>query len=121
MDELIGRIVANVGVSRPVAEAAVGIILEFLSRQAPAETVAALLDHLPGAEAAMAAARENRSGLPGGIGGIMGLGTRLMSAGVAMNQIQGVAHEIIVYARETAGQDAVDRVVAAVPGINQFL
>ena len=121
MDELVGRIVANVGVDRPVAEAAVGIILEFLSREAPPDAVAALLERLPGAEAAIADARERRGGLPAGLGGIMGVGTRLMSAGLGMDQIQGVTREIIAFAREQAGQETVDRFAAAIPGLNQFL
>jgi hypothetical protein len=32
VDELIGRLVADVGVDRPAAEAAVGIILDFLTK-----------------------------------------------------------------------------------------
>jgi hypothetical protein len=121
MDELIGRIVANVGVSRPVAEAAVGIILEFMSRQVPPETVAPLLVQLPGAEAAIAAARERNGSLPAGIGGIMGVGARLMSAGLGMDQIRDVTREILAFAREKVGQAAVDRFVAAIPDVNQFL
>ena len=34
MDELIARLVANVGVDRDAAEKAVGIILDFLLRKA---------------------------------------------------------------------------------------
>jgi hypothetical protein len=120
MDELVGRIVANVGVNRPVAEAAVGIILEFLSREAPPETVAVLLDRLPGADAAIATARD-RGGLPAGFGGIMGVGTRLMGAGLGMDQIQGVTREVIGFAREKAGPEAVDRFAAAIPSLKQFL
>ena len=120
MDELVGRIVAKLGVSRPVAEAAVGIILDFLSREAPPEAVAALLDRMPGAEAAIAAARDSRGGLPSGVGGIMGVGTRLMSAGLGMDQIRSVTHEIIAFAREKAGNQAVDSYVAAIPGLKQF-
>ncbi|MGB9394573.1 MAG: DUF2267 domain-containing protein, partial [Pseudolabrys sp.] len=35
MDELIGRLVANVGVDRSAAEKAVGIILDFLRKEGP--------------------------------------------------------------------------------------
>jgi hypothetical protein len=121
MDELVGRIVANAGVSQPAAEAAIGIILEFLSREAPPETVAALLEKMPGAEAAISQARERRGGLPTGLGGIMGLGTRLISAGLSMDQIQGVTREIIAYAREKAGPDAIERFAAAIPSLRQYL
>jgi hypothetical protein len=121
MDELVGRIVANVGISRPVAEAAVGIILEFLAREAPPNTIQALLEKLPGAQAAIEAARTRSGGLPPGIGGMMGAGTRLISAGLGMHQIPAVTREIVAFARETAGDEAVDRFMHAIPALNQYL
>jgi hypothetical protein len=51
MDELVGRLVANVGVDRGAAEKAVGIILDFLRKEGPPDKVQALIDRLPGAEA----------------------------------------------------------------------
>jgi hypothetical protein len=122
MDELVDRIVARVGVDRTVAEKSVGIIFDFLSKEGPTEQVHALLDRLPGADAALAAARANDTGgMFGGMGGIMGVGSRLMAAGLGMGQIQGVTHELIAYAREQVGDPAVDEVVAAVPGLGQFI
>lgn len=122
MDELVDRIVARVGVDRTVAEKSVGIIFDFLSKEGPTEKVHALLDRLPGANAAMAAAREgDTGGMFGGMGGIMGVGSRLMSAGLGMGEIQGVTRELIAYAREQAGDEAVGEIVAAVPGLSQFI
>ena len=122
MDELVDRIVARVGVDRTVAENSVGIIFDFLSKEGPTEKVQALLDRLPGANAAMAAAREgDTGGMFGGMGGIMGVGSRLMSAGLGMGEIQGVTRELIAYAREQAGDEAVGEIVAAVPGLSQFI
>jgi hypothetical protein len=120
MDELVGRIAANVGVDRSVAENAVGIILEFLAREGPPETERGLLDRLPGADAAIDAARAS-GGTFGGLGGIMGVGTRLMGAGLSMPEIQGVTREVIAYAREKAGDEAVDRFVDAIPALRQFI
>ena len=122
MDELVDRIVARVGVDRTVAEKSVGIIFDFLSKEGPTEKVQALLDRLPGANAAMAAAREGDvGGMFGSMGGIMGVGSRLMSAGLGMGEIQGVTRELIAYAREQAGDEAVGEIVAAVPGLSQFI
>jgi hypothetical protein len=122
MDELVDRIVARVGVDRTVAEKSVGIIFDFLSKEGPTEKVHALLDRLPGANAAMAAAREgDTGGLFGGMGGMMGVGSRLMSAGLGIGEIQGVTRELIAYAREQAGDEAVGEIVAAVPGLSQFI
>ena len=120
MDELVGRIAANVGISRPVAEKAVGIILEFLAREAPPETTGALLDRLPGSQAAIDTAREE-GGAFGALGGIMGVGTRLMGAGLSMPEIQGITREIIAYAREQAGDEAVNRFMDAIPALRQFI
>jgi hypothetical protein len=122
MDELVDRIVARVGVDRTVAEKSVGIIFDFLSKEGPTEKVHALLDRLPGANAAMAAAREgDTGGMFGGMGGMMGVGSRLMSAGLGIGEIQGVTRELIAYAREQVGDEAVGEIVAAVPGLSQFI
>jgi hypothetical protein len=120
MDELVGRIAANVGVDRSVAEKSVGIILEFLAREGPPETVRGLLDRLPGSQAAIETARAE-GGAFGGLGGIMGVGTRLMGVGLSMPDIQGVTREVIAYAREKAGDEAVDRFVDAIPALRQFI
>lgn len=122
MDELVDRIVAKVGVDRTVAEKSVGIIFDFLTKEGPTEKVHALLAQLPGAEAAMAAAREgDAGGMFGGMGGIMGVGSRLMAAGLGISEIQGVTRELIAYAREKVGDKAVDEILAAVPGLSQFI
>ena len=55
MEELVARLVANVGVDRAAAEKAVGIIFEFLRKEGPADKVTALLDRIPGAQALMQA------------------------------------------------------------------
>jgi hypothetical protein len=122
MDELVGRIVTNVGIERPVAERAVGIILDFLATEGPADKVPGLLAHLPGgAEAVEAARAEPGGGGFGGVGGIMGVGSRLMSAGLGMGEIQGVTHEIISYAREKAGDEDLNGIVDAIPGLSKFV
>ena len=57
----------------------------------------------------------------GTMGGIMGVGSRLMAAGLGMGEIQGVTRELIAYARERAGNEAVDSIVGAIPGLSQFI
>ena len=116
MDELVGRLVANVGVDRTVAEKAVGIILAFLLKEGPTDKVQALISQLPGAEAAVAAASGGIS-----MGGIMGVGTKLMAAGLSMGQMQGVTREILNYSREKAGEDTVGEIVGSIPGLSQFV
>jgi hypothetical protein len=121
MEELIARLVANVGVDRTTAATAVGIILQFLMKEGPADKVRALIEKLPGADAALMSAPPdpNSGGMFGG--GIMGAGSRMMAAGLSMGQVQAVTRETIAYAREKAGEDAVGEIVGAIPGLGQFV
>jgi len=121
MDELIGRLVANIGVDRATAEKAVGIILQFLVKEGPADKVQNLIDKLPGAAAAMQAAPadEGAGGMFGG--GVMAAGTRMMATGLSMGEVQAVTRETIGYAREKVGEDAVGEIVGAIPGLGQFV
>jgi hypothetical protein len=122
MDELIARLVANVGVDKAVAEKAVGIILDFLVKEGPSDKVQAVVDKLPGAQALIQAQQASDSG--GGMfgmGGLMGAGTKLMAAGLSMGQVQAVTKEVIAFSREKAGEDAVGEIVGAIPGLSQFV
>jgi len=118
MDELLDRLVANVGVDRAVAEKAVGIILAFLLKEGPSDKVQALISTMPGADAAVQSAEGEGSF---GMGGIMGVGTKLMAAGLGMDQMQAVTRELIGYSREKAGEDAVGEIVGSIPGLGQFI
>jgi hypothetical protein len=122
MDELVERLTAKCGVERSAGEKSVGIILDFLRKEGPPDKVQALLDKMPGAEALAASAGEQGAG--GGMfgmGGIMGAANRLMAAGLSMGQVQSVTREVVAYAREKAGEDAVGEVVGAIPGLSQFV
>ena len=118
MDELIERLVADIGIDRAVAAKAVGIILDFLVKEGPADQVQPLLAKLSGAEALIQQASEGGGGL---MGGVMGAGMRMMSAGLSMGQVQAVARAVLAYTREKAGEDAVGEIVAAIPGLAQFV
>jgi hypothetical protein len=122
MDDLVDQVVGNVGIARPVAERAVGIILDFLATEGPADTVKVLLERVPGAaEAAAAAHEEGGGGLFGAVGGLMGVGSRLMSAGLSMSEIQGVTKVLIAYTRDKAGDQDVNALVDSIPGLSQFI
>lgn len=115
MDELVGRLVAELGIDRDVAEKAVGIILAFLVKEAPADKIQPLLDAMPGAAETAASAPAG-----GMFGGIMGVGTQLMGLGLGMGEVQGVARTLLAFAREKVGEDAVGELVGAIPGLSQF-
>jgi hypothetical protein len=118
MDELIGRLVANVGIDRNAAETAVGIILDFLAKEGPADKVKLVVAKLPGAEALMQKAASEGGG---GMGGVMGAGMRMMGAGLSMGQVQDVTRQFIAYAREKVGEDELGEIVGAIPGLSQFV
>ncbi len=117
MNELIERIVANVGLEAGSAQKAVGLILGFLQAEGPADQVSKLVSALPGASEAIAAANYK----PGFMGGVMGLGSQLMGMGLGMGEITGVSKETIRFAREKAGDGPIDAVVASIPGLGQFV
>jgi hypothetical protein len=123
MDELISRLVANVGIDKDAAEKAVAIMFEFLRKEGPPDKVQALLERLPGAIELMEA-QEGVDSSGGGmfaLGGIMGAGTKMMASGLSMGQVQGVARETLAFAREKAGEDTVGEIVGAIPGLSQFV
>jgi hypothetical protein len=113
MDELTGRLVANLGVERTTAETAVGIILAFLAKEGPPDKIQILLAKLPGAEALIQKAPAE--------GGGLGAGMQMMSAGLSMGQVQDVTRQFIAFAREKVGEDAVGEIVDSIPGLSQFV
>lgn len=120
MDELIGRLAATAGIDGAVAEKTIGIVLGFLRNEGPSDEVQALIDQIPGAEAAIAASDE-KAGLARLMGGgLMALGTRLMGLGLGMGEMQNVARELFAFGRDKIGADKMGRIIGATPGLSQF-
>jgi hypothetical protein len=120
MDELVEGLAAKAGIDSAVAEKTVGIMLDYLRSEGPPETVQALIDDIPGAEAAIAAAR-NGSGLSRLMGGgLMAVGTRLMGLGLAITDIQKIARELFAFGRDKIGADQMSVIIAGTPGLSQF-
>jgi hypothetical protein len=111
MDELIGRLAVKAGIDSAVAEKTVGIILNFLRSEGPTDKVQALIDQIPGAEAAIAASNTNGtiSRLMGS--GLMAVGTRLMGLGLGMSEIQSIARELFRYGRDKIGADQMGEIM----------
>ena len=120
MDELTGQLAATAGVDTAVAEKTVGIILGFLRSEGPSDKVQALIDRIPGAEAAIASA-DNASGLSRLMGGgLMAVGTRLMGLGLGISQIQDIARELFRFGRDKIGADQMGEIISGTPGLSQF-
>jgi len=130
MNDLVSRVADAVGIDAALAEKAIGMMLGFLQREAADGPVAKMIEAIPGASDLVAQynGEGEGKGLLGGLmsalgagGGVMGLGQQLMSQGLGMGEITGLAKETIAVAREHAGSDVVDEVVASVPGLSQFV
>jgi hypothetical protein len=119
MDELIGRLVANVGIDRAAAAMAVGIILDFVANEGPPDKAQSFLAKLPGADALRPqAAGEDADGM----GGVMGAGLRMMGTGLSIGAVQSVTQQFVANAREKVGEEEeVSEFVAAIPGLAQFV
>jgi hypothetical protein len=91
MDELIARLVADVGIDHTAAEKAVGIILDFLVKETPAEKIKPLLTKRAGAETlpAKTASTDTRT--------------------------------VLACTREKVGREIFGEVGAAIPGLAQFV
>ncbi|AQS62389.1 hypothetical protein AGRHK599_LOCUS523 [Rhizobium rhizogenes] len=131
MNEIIDQIAAKAGIDPQLAEKAVGMILGFLQREAADGPIAKMIEAIPGASDLVAqyngeGTGNGGGGLLGGLmsaiggGGIMGLGQQLMSQGIGMSEISTLAKETIAVARQHAGDETVDQVIASVPGLSQF-
>jgi len=120
MDELIGRLAVKAGIDEAVAEKTIGIILGFLRNEGPSDKVQALIDTIPGAEAAIAASSSGGglSRLMGG--GLMALGTKLMGLGLGMGEIQNIARELFRFGRDKIGADQMGEIISGTPGLIQY-
>lgn len=128
MEELINRIMTRTGVDEGVAKDGLGIVLGFLKKATSEEKMQEVFDALPGA-ADLVAARAPSGGLLGGLGNMMGGGTmgamaalgELNKAGLGMKEIQGLVKELVSYAKQQAGDEAVDEMMATIPGLSQIV
>ncbi|KAB0680036.1 hypothetical protein [Aureimonas leprariae] len=126
MQELISRIAAETGLSPEKAMQALGQILLYIKTEGTDPAVETMIDGTPGANEAIIEAgnadadASGLGGMFGGGGGIMALGSRLMSLGLDMDGIQAVARELVSHARRNAGDETVDRVIQTTPGLSQF-
>lgn len=128
MNELVERVSTAAGIEPESARKAIGLILNFMLQEGPGIEVNTIIDKIPGAREAMsgAAAEEDGgsvlNGLTGGrSAGLMGLASQLGGLGLSMGEMQTIGREVLAYAREKAGEDAVGAVAGAIPGLHQLM
>jgi hypothetical protein len=120
MDELTAWLASKAGIEDVVAEKTIGVILGYLRNEGPSDKVQALIDKIPGAEAAISAS-ESSSGLAKLMGGgLMAVGTRLMGLGLGVGDIQNIARELFRFGRAKIGEDQMAAIIAGTPGLSQF-
>jgi hypothetical protein len=135
MENLIAHVATAANLSPDVARKAVALIGDFIQREAPEEAVKELFEKAPAFPAIIASSTQTggegmgaglkglmgvASGAMGG-GGLMALGSELLSLGLDMEQIQTIGKEVFGYAREKAGDEVVGEISAAIPGLSQFI
>lgn len=127
MDELVSRVADALGVDATVARTAIGHVLAFLLKESPDGPVAEFMDRTPGARAAVEAVDSGGDAGGGSVlggllgGGLMGLAGKLNAAGLDMNQIRKLGHEILAHAETVVGKDKVREIADRIPGLSQFL
>ena len=114
MDDLIDQIAGKTGLDSAVTRRALGIIINFLGREAPPEQAQGLIDKMPGARA-LADEYGTASG------GLMGVFNDLTAAGLSMSEMQSVTREFIAAAKVRIGEREVDQVIRSIPGLGQFV
>lgn len=120
MQDFIARIATASGLDAATTEQAVGMVLAFLQKKAPAADMEKVLAGIPGA-AELVAAHAGGGGLMGMFGGgLMGLAGQLSGLGLGMGEMQAVGRELFAIAREVAGEDVVGEIAGSVPGLSQF-
>ena len=119
MDELIARLATKAGIDDAVAEKTIGVVLSFLQSEGPSDKVQALIDQIPGAEAAIATSDSGGLAKLMG-GGLMAVGTKLMGLGLGMSEIQNVARELFKFGRDKIGANQMGEIIAGTPGLSQF-
>jgi hypothetical protein len=120
MEELIAQLATEAGIDDAMAEKTIGIMLGFLRSEGPFDKVQALIDNIPGAEAAITASN-NGGGLAKLMdGGLMAVGTKLMALGLGMTEIENIARELFRFGRDKLGADQIDEIISGTPGLIQF-
>jgi predicted lipid-binding transport protein (Tim44 family) len=130
MQELIATVADKLGLDAGTAEKAVGIMLALVKSNGDRDKVAQLFDAMPGAAELAQSQADNSAGRGGGLlgklaGGLMGgqlaaVG-RLQAAGLDMEQMKVLGHEVLAHAKHSAGEDLVREVTGSIPGLDRYL
>jgi hypothetical protein len=138
MEELIQRVVSNLGIDEELAKTVIGLIFNLFKENGESGAVETLMNAMPGsadlASAAASTLSDGDSG-GGGLGGMLGAAASLLGgdspamalvgqltgAGLSINQAKDLGTEVMNFANEKAGADVVAKVASSIPGLDQLL
>jgi hypothetical protein len=132
MDELVARLTVALGVDAETARLAAAHVLGFFLKAFP-DPGKELVDKMPGAREAIAAAAKKRYkrsllGALGGVGSVIGgkaevlaLTAKLTAMGLTADQLQRLAKVIFGHAEQVIGRPKLQKMTDSIPGLSQFL
>jgi hypothetical protein len=133
MKELITSVCEATGLDEATATTAIGHVLLFMRDQAPKSNVAELIDKIPAAhQAVAAAAMTGDAGVTAAIGTLKGffgfgetdmniLGGKLGNLGLSEEQMRALLKEVFAYAESLVGKEGVARMADAMPYLSRFM
>ncbi len=133
MKELIARVCAATGLNEATALPAIGHVIQFLEDHAPESNVAELVDKIPAAQQAIAAAAATSdagvTAIFGAVKGFLGfgqtdmniLGGKLGNLGLNETQIRALLKEVFAYAESLVGKEGVAKMTDAMPYLAGFM
>lgn len=133
MKELITRVCQATGLAETDALPAIGHVLQFMRDHAPASNVADLVEKIPEAKQAIAAAAATSdAGVTAAIGAVKGLfgfghmdmnilGGKLGNLGLSEKQTRALLKEVFAYAELLVGKDGVAKITGAMPYLSSFM
>jgi hypothetical protein len=130
MQDLINRVVQNVGIDAGVAQPAIGVVLNLLKSVLPDGVVSSLMGAIPGADALMSAAdsEAGSGGITGMLGGALSSVTGGSTGAVtkALGQLQGLGldtdtsksllGEVVGFAKEQVPPEVAAAIEENLPG-----
>lgn len=126
MQEFIQSAVSQLGISEDQAKSATGGLLNFVKDQSDGNAVQELIAKLPGAEGLMASSDSGggggmlgglAAGLGGKLGGAGGVLAVLQGSGLDAGKISPFVTMLVNYAKQKAGPELVEKVIAQVPAL----
>jgi hypothetical protein len=133
MRDLLSRVCEATGLDETAALPAIGHVLQFVRDHAPASNVSELIDKLPNANQAIAAAdATSDAGVTTAIGAVKGLfgfgqtkmnilSGKLGNLGLSEEQARALLKEVFAYAESLVGKEGVAKMTAAMPYLSEFI